>query len=259
MNKCELHDVSVQFGSQFALQDVSFQVRSAERVAFIGPSGAGKTSLFRLIHGVLSPTSGQVIIDETDVSHFSSRQWRPLRCKIGWIPQGFGLVPNLRVLHNVLAGRLGRMNSFQAARMFLVPNAKETAAVHHLLDRVGIAEKLYQRTDRLSAGQQQRVAIARALYQMPSLLLADEPVSNVDPARAEATVDLLCNVATEERITLCMSLHNLHLAKRYFERLIGIRRGRVIFDLPASDFNSEEYRQLYELDDAELLSDSYGD
>ena len=151
------------------------------------------------------------------------------------------------------------MNSFQAARMFLVPNAKETAAVHHLLDRVGIAEKLYQRTDRLSTGQQQRVAIARALYQMPSLLLADEPVSNVDPARAEATVDLLCNVATEEQITLCMSLHNLDLAKRYFERLIGIRRGRVIFDLPASDFNSEEYRQLYELDVAELLSDSYGD
>jgi phosphonate transport system ATP-binding protein len=127
--------------------------------------------------------------------------------------------------------------------------------VHALLERVGVEDKLFQRTDTLSGGQSQRVAIARALYQRPAVLLCDEPVASVDPARAQAVVELLVEVARERGLALVVSLHDLDLARAHFPRIVGLRAGRVVFDARTSDVASARFDELYRLDEAELLSD----
>ncbi len=254
----ELENVSKTFSCNDhpvrAVEELSLQLDRGQFTAVCGPSGCGKSTLLLICGGLLRPETGTVTLHGHDLLSLSTENRASVRAAhIGFVFQQFHLVPYLNVLDNVSVASLGlRPGSAEDG------GSVETRALE-LIDRFGLRDRIQHLPSELSTGERQRVALARALLNRPKLLLADEPVSNVDPARAEATVDLLCNVATEERITLCMSLHNLDLAKRYFERLIGIRRGRVIFDLPASDFNSEEYRQLYELDDAELLSDSYGD
>ena len=135
----------------------------------------------------------------------------------------------------------------------ILPSKREVAAVYNVLARVGIAEKLYQRTDQLSGGQQQRVAVARALYQDPLALLADEPVSSVDPARARSAVDLFTTVSQDSGLTLVMSLHNVALAREFFPRLIGLKHGRIQFDKRSSDLEDEEVQELFHLESAEIL------
>lgn len=230
-----------------ALNVVSLEIRSGERVALVGPSGAGKTTLLRLLNGTVRPSSGEVRIFSKNPSHLSSRELRQLRSRIGFIHQDLSLVPNLRVLQNVLSGRMGQASLFRSLRMMILPSSSEACEVHELLDRVGIAEKLYQRTDRLSGGQQQRVAIARALHQRPHALLADEPVSSIDPARAHDTIHLLTEISKEEGLTLCMSLHNLDLAREFFPRLVGMREGRIVFDRRTDQLQEDEFQTLYKL------------
>jgi phosphonate transport system ATP-binding protein len=137
----------------------------------------------------------------------------------------------------------------------LFPSPRDLREVHALLDRVGIPAKLFERTDRLSGGQQQRVAIARALFQQPRAIVADEPVSSVDPARARDTVDLLTRVSAEEKLTLCTSLHSLDLAREYFPRLVGIRDGRILFDRSSEKIGDAEFDALYNLSPDELWRD----
>ncbi|MEM8884151.1 MAG: ATP-binding cassette domain-containing protein [Planctomycetota bacterium] len=160
------------------------------------------------------------------------------------------------MVSNVLAGRLGRWSFLRSIREVYWPRRTEVERVHELLDRTGIPEKLYQRVDSLSGGQQQRVALARALYQQPDALLADEPVSSVDPARARDTVALLNGIAAEEKLTLCVSLHNLELAREFFPRLVGMRNGKVVFDSPADALHDEDFTRLYDLNAAEMLQDA---
>jgi phosphonate transport system ATP-binding protein len=164
-------------------------------------------------------------------------------------------VPSLRVLQNVLAGRLGGLSFLPSLRTMLLPSKREVRRVHEILERVGIPEKLYERTDRLSGGQKQRVAVARALEQDPAALLADEPVSSVDPARARDLVRLLTEISRERGLTLCMSLHNVEIAREYFPRLVGLRHGRIAFDRPAAKIGDPEIRALYTLAREELLAD----
>lgn len=140
----------------------------------------------------------------------------------------------------------------------LMPKQRDAVDVHAILERVGIDEKLYHRTDHLSGGQQQRVAIARALYQQPIALLADEPVSSVDPARARDTVALLTDIAEQQNITLCMSLHTLELARAFFPRLVGLRHGEIVFDRATADISDDEFTTLYRLNNDELLEDGDG-
>jgi len=155
-------------------------------------------------------------------------------------------VPNLRVLQNVLAGRLGRISFLQSLRNAISPPRQYVADVYAILDRVGIPEKLYEPVHRLSGGQRQRVAIARALYQRPRALLADEPVSSVDPARARDSIALLTEISRERNLTLCMSLHNVELAREFFPRLVGLRGAHVVFDR-SSGVADREFSALYEL------------
>jgi phosphonate transport system ATP-binding protein len=147
-----------------------------------------------------------------------------------------------------MAGRLGTLSLAATLRSMIVIPRRTEHEIHEILSRVGIGHKLYERTDRLSGGERQRVAIARALYQRPIALLADEPVSSVDPARARDTVELLTSVCRESRLTLCVSLHNLDLAREFFPRLVGLRRGRVAFDANTTELEPGQFETLYRLD-----------
>ncbi len=245
----QLDAVSVRYGTVAALQDVSLTVAPGEAVALVGPSGAGKTTMLRLLNGGVAPTSGRVSVAGENLADISDNQLRRLRSRIGFVHQDLRLVPNLRVSQNVMSGRLGRLSLWQAARQFLRPAATDLEVVHRLLERVGIADQMFQRVDRLSGGQAQRVAIARALYQEPRLLLTDEPVASVDPARAAALLALLTGICAEEGLTLVVSLHNPELARRFFPRLVGLRSGRIAFDGPTAAVTPEQLAALYELAD----------
>lgn len=249
----ELSDVAVRYGQVNALQAVSLNVKPGEAVALVGPSGAGKTTLLRLLNGAAIPAHGRVSVAGTELGDLSPTDLRRLRSGIGFVHQDLRLVPNLRVSQNVMSGRLGRLSLWQSARMFLRPPAAELEGVHRLLERVGIADQMYQRVDRLSGGQAQRVAIARALHQSPRILLADEPVASVDPARAADLLALLTGICAEEGLTLVVSLHSPELARRYFSRLVGLRAGQIVFDSPAGAVDDQQLADLYDLEaDREL-------
>ena len=226
-----------------AVDGVSLTVGPGEQVAVIGPSGAGKTTLFRMLNLTLRPTSGTLTIGGVDVAALSDDEMRRRRQRIGTIYQRQNLVGRLRVVHNVLAGNLGRWSTLEALSSLVRPRGLEAA--HQALSKVGIAEKLYARTDELSGGQQQRVAVARVLVQNPDIILADEPVSSVDPSRAVVIVTLLRDLAHESRKTLLMNLHSVDLALAYFPRVVGIRDGRINFDLSPDKVTGELLQGLY--------------
>jgi len=251
-----LSGASVTYGSIVALDSIDLQIRQGEAVGFVGLSGAGKTTLFRLLNGMVRPTEGTVQVNGDNLAALSLEELRQVRAQIGFVHQDLSLIPNLRVLHNVLAGRLGRLSLLQGIRTLFFPPRSDVHEIYDILERVGIPEKLYERTDRLSGGQRQRVAIARALFQQPKGLLADEPVSSVDPARARSAVSLLTDISREEGLTLCVSLHNLQLAREFFPRLVGLRQGRIVFDRATEEVEEEELQALYDLDELGSLPGS---
>ena len=230
-----------------ALQGVNLEVRPGEAVTVVGPSGAGKTTLMRLLNLSLRPDTGELRVDGTDPAALSLGGLRRLRARTATVYQQHHLVPPLRVVHNILAGRLSSWSLLRAALSLLSPRELERAA--QAANEVGILDKLWERTDRLSGGQQQRVAIARALVQNPRHLLADEPVASVDPSLADALVGLLRRLSGEEGKTLIVNLHDVPLALRHFERVVGIRAGRVFFDLPSAGVDSSLLVSLYEGDE----------
>jgi phosphonate transport system ATP-binding protein len=243
----KLDSASVRYGSTSALDQVSISIEPGERVAIVGPSGGGKTTLLRLLNGTVQPTAGSVTTFGDRLDSLTAEELREARSQIGFIHQDLALVPNLRVVQNVIGGKLGRRSLVRSVRDFLFPGSADLETIHALLERVGIAEKLYERTDRLSGGQQQRVAIARALFQEPLALLADEPVSSVDPARAHDTMNLLTELSKEKGLTLCTSLHNLELAREFFPRIIALRQGRVLYDGDTAALDDGALDELFDL------------
>ncbi|MBD1910598.1 MULTISPECIES: phosphonate ABC transporter ATP-binding protein [unclassified Leptolyngbya] len=240
----ELRQVSQRFDRFSALHDVTLQIYEGERVALVGSSGAGKSTLIRLLNGTLRPTEGEVWALGRNLSGLSARQLRQVQRQIGTVYQQFHLVDNLAVIHNVNAGHLGRWPLFKALVSLVYPLEVKTAA--DALERVGIPEKLYARTDRLSGGQQQRVALARVLVQNPQAILADEPVASLDRELSREVMDLLCKLV-EANKTLVVSLHSVELAQRYCDRIIGLRHGTVQFDVPSSNVSSALLEDLYRL------------
>jgi phosphonate transport system ATP-binding protein len=226
-----------------AVDDVTWRVEPGERVAVIGPSGAGKTTLFRLLNGTLRPTSGRLWFGQDDMAGLSARRLRHIRRRIGTVYQQHNLVPQLRVVHNVLAGRLGQWSWPTAVWSLVAPRDRLIAAA--ALERVGIPEKLYTPTAYLSGGQQQRVAIARVLVQDPEVILADEPVSSVDPTLGRTIIRLLVQLAETSKKTLVTNLHAVSLALDFFPRVIGFRQGRIVFDLPPEAVTEHILAELY--------------
>lgn len=228
---------------QVAVNGISLDVKSGERVALIGPSGAGKTTLFRMLNCTLRPTSGRLWINGDETGSLHGRRLREVRRKIGTIYQQHNLVPRLKVIHNVLSGQLGRWSTLRSIASLIRPSDIELA--YNVLSQVGISEKIFDRTDKLSGGQQQRVAIARVLVQDPEVILADEPVSSVDPSLASAIVKLLLDISVVTRKTLLMSLHSVDLALAYFPRVIGIKKGITLFDLAPDKISDSLMEDLY--------------
>ncbi len=230
-----------RYGRHQALIDVDLTVQAGERVAILGASGAGKTTLLALLNGSLMATDGTVEVFGEDLSRLPPARLRTVQRRIGAISQHLDLIEQVRVLHNVNAGLLGRWSTSQALRSLAWPRSVETART--ALGRVDMEWSLHERTERLSGGERQRVAIARLLVQVPELVLADEPVSSLDPVRADEILTLLQSPA--EQASLVMSLHQPDLARRHCTRALGLRDGRVVFDIPAQDLSDDLLGDLY--------------
>jgi phosphonate transport system ATP-binding protein len=232
-----------QFGSRPAVVDVDLTIAAGERVAILGTSGAGKTTLLSMLNGSLRTTSGEVEVLGSNLANLPPARLRAVQRRIGTISQRLDLVEAVRVLHNVNAGRLGRWSAATALATLISSRADPTAT--EALARVGLPWAVHERTERLSGGERQRVAIARLLVQNPELVLADEPVSSLDPARAAGILELLG--AVERPVTVVMSLHQPELARRHCTRVIGLRDGRLVFDLPADELGEQVLDNLYAL------------
>lgn len=243
----ELKNVTKKFGSFQSLADINLQIRAGERVALVGPSGAGKSTLISLLNGTLLPTQGEVWVLGRNPGCLRSQSLRQIQRQIGTIYQQFHLVDNLRVIHNINAGHLGRWSFLKAAVSLMWPLEVETAAI--ALKQVGIPEKLYERTDLLSGGQQQRVAIARVLVQNPTAILADEPISSLDPERSREIMDLLRHLNQETGKTLVTSLHAIEFARSHYQRIIGLRQGHIVFDASAQAVTPAMIEALYKTND----------
>lgn len=241
----ELKNVTKQFGRFQSLVDINLKIWAGDRVALVGPSGAGKSTLISLLNGTLVPTAGEVWVLDRNLAQLRPKVLRQVQCQIGTIYQQFHLVDNLQVIHNVNAGHLGRWSFLKAAISLLCPLDVETAA--NALAQVGILEKLYERTDRLSGGQQQRVAIARVLVQNPSAILADEPISSLDPERSREIMDLLRQLSQDSGKTLVTTLHAIEFARSHYQRIIGLREGRILFDTPVEALSEAMIEELYNL------------
>lgn len=228
---------------QVAVSDISLEVKSGERVALIGPSGAGKTTLFRMLNCTLRPSSGKLWINGDEAGNLHGGKLREVRRKIGTIYQQHNLVPRLKVVHNVLCGQLGCWSLFRSIASLIKP--ADIGLAYGALKKVGIEEKIFSRTDELSGGQQQRVAIARVLVQDPEVILADEPVSSVDPSLASTIVRLLIDISQSTGKTLMVNLHSVDLALSYFPRIIGIKNGSPLFDLTPDQVNEGLLNDLY--------------
>ncbi|MCW2676247.1 MAG: transporter related [Modestobacter sp.] len=209
----------------------------------VGPSGAGKSTLLGLVNGAVAPTAGAVQVLGVDPAALRGRALRRLRARVGTVHQHLELVGQLRVVHNVNAGRLGSWPAGRAAWSLLRPQG--VPEVLEALDRVGLAERVFDRTDRLSGGQRQRVAVARLLVQQPELVLADEPASALDPALADRVLGQLAGlVATGDR-AMVASLHDPALALRHCTRVVGLVAGRVVLDAPAAELTVADLATFY--------------
>jgi phosphonate transport system ATP-binding protein len=240
----QLDNVSLQYAQGLrSLQRLSLQVAAGERVAVIGPSGAGKTSLLRVAASALRPSEGRVALLGSNPWQLSASALKRLRARVGVVHQAPPIPPRLRVVTAVLSGRLGQWSTWKALRSLVYPVDIEGA--REVLARLDLADRLFDRCDRLSGGQLQRVGIARTLYQQPELLLADEPVSALDPTMADAAVGQLIAYSESRGATLVASLHAVDLALKWFPRLVGLRNGELVFDLPAERVTRALLQELY--------------
>jgi phosphonate transport system ATP-binding protein len=209
----------------------------------IGPSGAGKTGLLRLLATGLRPSEGRLQVLQHNPWQLGASGLRRLRARIGLVHQAPPIPPRLRVVTAVLAGRLGRWSAWRALASLAYPS--DLAGARDALARMDLADRLFDRCDRLSGGQLQRVGVARVLYQAPELILADEPVSALDPALADLVVGQLVAQSQAQQTTLLVSLHAVDLALKWFPRIVGLRAGGVAFDLPAAQVTRPLLEELY--------------
>lgn len=223
-----------------ALRDVDLVVEAGERVALLGSSGAGKSSLLEVVAGLTAPVAGDVEVLGRAIGQLRRRELRSHRAEVGVIRQHHGLPASLRVIHNVNGGRLGSWSSWRATTSLVWPRARSD--VEAALGRVGLAGVVDRRTGDLSGGQQQRVAVARALIEPRRLLLADEPVSAVDPSLSD---EVLARICAGDDTSVLMSLHDPSLARRFADRIVGLSAGGVVFDLAAAEVTDQHLDDLY--------------
>ncbi|WP_295032869.1 MULTISPECIES: phosphonate ABC transporter ATP-binding protein [unclassified Microbacterium] len=238
-----LSGVTKRFGATTALTGADLEVARGEIVVLLGLSGSGKSTLLRHLDGLETPTSGTVEVLGSAVPTLKGKALRGLRSRVGFIFQQFELVPSLTVLENVLTGSLSSVRGPRLGLWGYSRDAKLRALGH--LERVGLLERAYQRSDTLSGGQQQRVAIARALMQRPEILLADEPVASLDPESSDQVMALIREIAADQGLTVVCSLHQVDLAISWADRIVGLRHGEVVLNTSTTGLSKAEVMEIY--------------
>ncbi len=241
-------------GALPALLDVDLRIGAGEQVAVIGPSGAGKTTLLQVMSVALQPSAGQLRLDETQPWALSHRQRQRLRGRLFVAPQVPPLPPRQRVVTSVLAGQLPALSLWASLRSLFYP--RDIAAAFEALEAFDLGDKLFDRVDRLSGGERQRVGLARALVSPAALWLIDEPLSALDPARAQQAVSALVDRTRMAGITLVATLHQVDVALAHFPRVIGMREGRIMFDLPREQVTRDRLQHLYSQFEHELRGEA---
>jgi phosphonate transport system ATP-binding protein len=248
-----IEGVSRRFGSKAAVSDASFAVERGCFVGVIGRSGAGKSTMLRMINRLIDPSAGRIVFDGLDVTALEGQELRLWRRRAAMIFQQFNLVGRLDVLSNVLMGRLAAVPAWRTL-LNLWPEDDKVIALS-ALEQFDIGQLAAQRVEHLSGGQQQRVAIARALVQEPELILADEPIASLDPRNTRIVMDALLRINKHFGITVMCNLHSLDLARSYCDRLIGMAAGRVVFDGVPAELTDMVARDLYGIEAGEVLDE----
>ena len=256
MSILEIKDLHQSYGATTpVLRAVSLKIEQGEFVGIIGLSGSGKSTLLRCINRLIDASSGAIMVPRSMVSGDSNNgradvlklarpELRLLRRKIGMVFQQFNIAKRLSVIENVLSGGLGYQPALRSTlRIFSAEEQRQALAN---LKRVGLLDHAYKRADELSGGEQQRVAIARTLMQQPAIILADEPVSSLDPKLSRVVLDILKRVCKEDGITALVSLHTLELTREYADRVIGLKQGQVFFDGPVRDLTEAIVDSVYQ-------------
>ncbi|HCG91892.1 MAG TPA: ABC transporter ATP-binding protein [Dehalococcoidia bacterium] len=237
----EVTNISKTYGQTIALGNSNLTVGEGELIALAGPSGSGKTTLLNLLSGWTKPTTGSVSIRGQDLKYLIPG--KNLSELVGLIDQQYSIVPQLSVINNVLAGKLGQWGFFKSLFSLIHPLYREK--VQSTLDGLGIGDKIDNKASHLSGGEQQRVAIARIIMQSPSVILADEPIASLDPARAKDIMDIIKNQLISKKQSLIISLHNTELIKHYCTRLIGLKGGNIVLDIQQPLITENTIKELY--------------
>jgi phosphonate transport system ATP-binding protein len=225
------------------LRGIDLEFGAQGMTAVIGPSGTGKSTLLRCINRLVEPTSGEVIFEDRDVTRLSRGELRLVRRRIGMVFQEYNLVERLSVMENLLCGRLGYLSPLQAwLRRYPQPDIERA---FELLDTVGLAAHVQARADSLSGGQRQRVGIARAMMQEPKLLLADEPTSSLDPKTSVEIMELMQSLSQAHGFPVVINIHNVELARRFADRVVGMTGGRVVFDGTPQALTDAHLKEIY--------------
>lgn len=240
----EFKDVSLVYpnGTE-GLKNVNVKINEGEFVVIVGLSGAGKSTFIRSINRLVTPTDGELLVDNENILDYKNKQLRSLRTKVGMIFQNYNLVKRSSVMKNVISGRLGHTRTL--ASIFNLYTKDDKSLAYESLKRVNIDDKIYSRADQLSGGQQQRVSIARVLTQQPKVVLADEPVASLDPPTSHQVMKYLQKVNQEDNITTIVNLHFIDMAMEYADRIIGMRNGEIVFDGPASEVSEKTFEEIY--------------
>jgi phosphonate transport system ATP-binding protein len=241
-----------RLGAAPALQDLSLAVAAGEQIAVIGPSGAGKTTLLQVMACAMPPAQGALALDGRNPWALPRGELQRLRGRLFLAPQVPPLPPRQRVVTSVLAGRLPALGLWASLRSLFYPS--DIPAAHGALERFGLEDKIFERVDRLSGGERQRVGLARALVSPARLWLVDEPLSALDPTRSQQAVATLVAQAREAGVTLVATLHQVDRALEHFPRIVGLREGRLVFDLPSAEVTRERLAQLYAQHEHELVA-----
>lgn len=240
-------NLTKRFGANVAVDNATFTIDQPMMVGIIGRSGAGKSTLLRMLNRLTDASDGKLSFEGRDVLTLTGKARRNWQSQCAMIFQQFNLVPRLDVVSNVLHGTLNKRSTM--ATMFnLFPRSDIHRAID-LLERLGIAEHAAKRAEALSGGQQQRVAIARALMQDPKIVLADEPIASLDPMNAQLVMEALRRIHDEDGRTVIANLHTLDTARRYCDRIIGMRDGRIVFDGTAAQLTTGVARDIYGADE----------
>jgi len=240
----QIQDLEKQYtAGRPVLRGVSLNLDSEGVTIVIGPSGAGKSTLLRCVNRLVEPTAGRILFKGTNLVSLRGRALRECRRRIGMVFQEFNLVERLSVIENLLSGRLGYVPPWRAwLRRF--PEA-DIRKAFDLLEQLGLAELAAKRADALSGGQRQRVGIGRALMQDPELLLADEPTSSLDPKTSVEIMETMATMARNRHIPVIVNMHDVNLAKRFADRMLGMTEGRIVFDGKPDDLATEELSAIY--------------